>query len=251
MLRLALPMVFAVLVWWAGTGLILWMNRLPPRTYPWSFAAATLVAVAAVAGLWVSAGSTTVAGAYCAFSCAILLWAWQEIAFLFGYVTGPRRCAATPAVAGWARAVEAFRTVQHHEFALLVLAGAVFLAGWGQPNQTGTWTFVVLWAMRQSAKLNLFLGVRNLFEEFLPHRLRYLASYFRQGPVSLLFPLTLVGSIAWAVPLWHGALQAGTEAAAVGLALVATLLALAILEHLFMVLPLPSAALWRWALRSR
>jgi hypothetical protein len=32
---------------------------------------------------------------------------------------------------------------------------------------------------------------------------------------------------------------------------VATLLALAIVEHLLMMLPLPSTALWRWALRGR
>jgi hypothetical protein len=33
--------------------------------------------------------------------------------------------------------------------------------------------------------------------------------------------------------------------------LVATLLSLAILEHLFLVLPLPFENLWRWGLRSR
>ena len=33
--------------------------------------------------------------------------------------------------------------------------------------------------MRQSAKLNLFLGVRNLGVEFLPQHLRYLQSFFR------------------------------------------------------------------------
>ena len=36
----------------------------------------------------------------------------------------------------------------------------------------------------------------------------------------------------------------------VGYTLVATILALAILEHWFLVLPLPDAALWSWALRA-
>ena len=46
-------------------------------------------------------------------------------------------------------------------------------------NQVGLWTFVILWAMRQSAKLNVFLGVRNLSEEFLPEHLRYLETSLR------------------------------------------------------------------------
>ncbi len=37
----------------------------------------------------------------------------------------------------------------------------------------------MLWAMRQSAKLNLFLGVRNLSDELLPPHLRYLADVLR------------------------------------------------------------------------
>jgi putative photosynthetic complex assembly protein 2 len=38
---------------------------------------------------------------------------------------------------------------------------------------------------------------------------------------------------------------------AVGMMLVATMLAMAILEHFLLVLPLPSTALWRWALKNR
>jgi hypothetical protein len=37
----------------------------------------------------------------------------------------------------------------------------------------------------------------------------------------------------------------------VGIALVGTMLAMAIVEHLLLVLPIPSTALWRWALRGQ
>ena len=37
----------------------------------------------------------------------------------------------------------------------------------------------------------------------------------------------------------------------VGLILVGSMLAMAILEHFLLVLPLPSTALWRWAMRQR
>jgi hypothetical protein len=37
----------------------------------------------------------------------------------------------------------------------------------------------------------------------------------------------------------------------VGFGLLATLVALGLLEHVFMVLPMPADALWRWGLASR
>lgn len=251
MSRLLLPILFTIGVWWASTGAILWLNRLPRRTHVWSMAGATGVAAAAVGGLHVSSRSDTEAGAYCAFTCALLVWAWQEIGFLFGYVTGPRRTVATPAISGWARVREALHTVEHHEIALLLLFGAVALASWGGVNQVGLWTFCVLWVMRQSAKLNLFLGVRNLYESFLPAHLQYMHSYFRRQAMNPLFPLSVALSTALAVPLWMQAAQAPDAFTSAGLGLVATLLALAIAEHWFLVLPLPTENLWRWALRSR
>lgn len=249
--RLALPALFALLAWWAGTGVILWLNRLPPWTRAWSMGGATLVALAALAGLRISSAVDTVPSAYCSFACAILVWAWQEIGFLLGYVTGPRRTPATPAITGWPRVSEAFRTVAHHELALLVLVAAVTIVSWGQPNPVGWWTIAVLWVMRQSAKLNLFLGVRNLYEEFLPVHLKYLHSYFRRQAMNPLFPLSVVLPMGVLVPMWTGAAEAPTAFSAAALSLVAALLTLAVAEHWFLVLPLPSHNLWRWAWKGR
>ncbi|MGE4241290.1 putative photosynthetic complex assembly protein PuhE [Ramlibacter sp.] len=249
--RHVLPLLFTLLLWWFSTGVILYLDGLPRRTFKWTMLGATLLLFAALAGLAASSASTSVASAYCAFTCAVAVWAWQEVAFLLGYVTGPRRTAATPGLAGWARTREALGTVIHHEIALLVLGAAVLAATWGQPNQTGFWTFAVLWAMRQSAKLNVFLGVRNLYESFLPAHLRYLHSYFRREPMNPLFPVSVIVSTAVAVPLWHAAFApAASAATATSLSLVGSLLALAILEHWFLVLPLPSENLWKWAMRS-
>lgn len=250
--RHVFPLLFTLLVWWFSTGIILYLDGLPRRTFKWTMLGATALLVAALAGLAASSASASVASAYCAFTCALLVWAWQEVAFLLGYVTGPRRIAATPGLAGWARTREALGTVLHHELALLALAAAVVAVTWGQPNQTGLWTFAVLWAMRQSAKLNVFLGVRNLYESFLPPHLRYLHTYFRQQPMNPLFPVSVIASTAVAVPLWLAAAAPSASAAsAIGLSLVGSLLALAILEHWFLVLPLPSENLWKWAMRSR
>jgi putative photosynthetic complex assembly protein 2 len=67
-MQYALPLAFTVLVWWASTGAILYLDGLPKRTFPYTMAGTTVVAVFAVWGLWYSSGQTTVAGAYCGFT---------------------------------------------------------------------------------------------------------------------------------------------------------------------------------------
>jgi putative photosynthetic complex assembly protein 2 len=251
MADIAPPLLFTIFVWWASTGLILVLIRLPRALTPWTLGAATVLLALALAGLVASSRVTTPAAAYCAFSCALLVWAWQELAFLLGVVTGPRRLPCPPAACGWRRAGLALQTVLHHELALLVLGIAVLAATWDQPNQTGWWTYLVLWIMRQSAKLNVFLGVRNLNEHFLPPHLDYLPSYFAHRRMNALLPASLLISTLVAVPLWQGALATGASAFELAsLALPAALLSLAIVEHLLLVLPLNADALWRWALRA-
>jgi putative photosynthetic complex assembly protein 2 len=244
------PFLFTVFAWWFSTGVILYLDGLAPRTFKWTFVGATMVCGAGLIGLAVSASQTTVASAYCAFSCALLVWAWQEVAFLLGYVTGPRRIACDPRVRGWKRAALAFQTIQHHELALLVLAVAVLGATWGQPNQVGWWTFAVLWAMRQSAKLNVFLGVRNIGEKFLPAHLGYLQTYFLRKRMNPLLPISVIAATLVVVPIWQTASTSVSAFEVTALGLTGSLLSLAILEHLLLVLPLPSEALWKWSLRS-
>lgn len=251
LMQYALPFAFTVFVWWASTGAILYLDGLPRRTFPRTMTAVTAVAALAVWGLWYSSGQTTVAGAYCGFTCAILIWAWQEVAFLLGYVTGPRRGPCPEGLRGWARVRVALQAVAHHEIALVVLALAVAAASWDRPNQTGLWTYLVLWTMRQSAKLNVFLGVRNLNADFLPEHLKYLQTYFVRAPMNALFPVSVAASTIAAIPLWQAALVPGaTPFEVASITLVAALLTLAILEHWLLVLPLPAERLWSWGMRS-
>lgn len=234
---------FVVVTWWASTGAILIMDGLPRATFRTSVALASVVAVAALWGLWWSSGVTTPAAAYVAFGCAIAVWGWHELAFLLGFVTGPRKEPCPPDARGWRRFAYATATLIHHEVALAVTVVAVALLTWGAPNPVGAWTFGVLWAMRLSAKLNVFLGVRNLAVEWIPEHLRHLPSYFRRARWNPLMPVSLLAGGAAAV-----ALAAEGE---VGCTLVATILALAVIEHLFLAFPIPDAALWRWALRRK
>jgi putative photosynthetic complex assembly protein 2 len=66
--------------------------------------------------------------------------------------------------------------------------------------------------------------------------------------MNALLPLTLLGGAAVATLVIGQAIGAAAPQR-VGLMLVASMLLLALLEHLLMVLPFSSTALWRWAMR--
>lgn len=247
-----LPIVYTLFVWWFSTGVILYLDGLPRWTFPWTMTWATILLGVAFVGLVATANDTRASGAYLAFTCTIVIWGWKELAFLLGYVTGPRRLACPSGARGWRRAGHAVLAILYHELALIALGAAVVALTWGAANPVAACAFATLWVMRLSAKLNVFLGVRNLNEEFLPAHIRYLGSYFRQRTMNPLFPLSLFASSALALLLWQHALAPSTRVfGAVSTTFVAMLLTLAVLEHAFMMLPLPSQRLWRWGLRSR
>ena len=251
MLELTIPVIFAVFIWWFSTGLVLLLDGLPCTTFRWSILISSVLAVIALYGLAYTARQSSIVNAYCAFTCALLIWGWHELTFLTGWLTGPRKQASTFS-SGWTRFTQAIAAIIWHELAILASGLLIIGLTWNAQNQVGLWTFLVLWSMRTSAKLNLYFGVRNLSEELLPAHLNYMASYFRRLPMNAFFPISVVGASVGLVWMTLRALHPNTsEAEVVGLVLVSTMLALAILEHFLLVLPLPSTALWRWALRSR
>lgn len=250
-MSVALPIVFAVFIWWFSTGIVMLLDGLPRTTFRWSHLISSLLALGALWGLMHTADQLSTAGVFCAFTCALLVWGWHELSFLTGWVTGPRKRALDAGARGWPRFVQAVDAILWHEMAILASGVVIVWVTWGGANQVGSATFAVLWIMRISAKLNVFLGVRNLSLQLLPPHLRYLGSYFRQRRMNLLFPLAVTAATAVAVMLGGAALgHPAGSAAATGLWLVTTLLVLAIVEHWLLVLPLEATALWRWALRD-
>lgn len=252
MTDLGLAAVFAIFIWWFSTGLILLLDGLPRGTFRWSLVVSSGLAVAALGAMVHTAGRADTAATYCAFTCALLVWGWHELSFLTGWITGPRREGQTPGATGLRRLLEAVRAILWHEVGIAVVGAVVVAVAWDAPNPVAAWSFVTLWAMRTSAKINLFLGVRNLSEEFLPPHIAYLQTYFRRRTVNLFFPAAVTvatGVLAWMV---SRALDPGVASAhALALTLAGTMLALGILEHWLLVLPIPAAALWGWAMRRR
>lgn len=253
MSQYAYPTLHGLLIWWLSTISILFLDGLPRRTFRWSMAAATALLALAAHGLVVSATDTSVAGAYTAFTCAVLVWGWLEISFYMGYVTGPRKHHCAQGCSGWRHFGHAIQASLYHELAVLLLAGLVIALTWRAPNQFGTWTFVVLWWMHQSARLNVFLGVSNLNAEFLPEHLAHIKSFLRSAPMNLLFPFSVTFSTVAAVLLGQQAAMSPADPfRAAGFTLVTTMMVLAILEHWFLVLPISATkiwnGLWQWSL---
>ncbi|MBK1631567.1 photosynthetic complex assembly protein 2 [Thiohalocapsa halophila] len=249
MLSYGLAVAYALFLWWFSTGVILYLDKRPEHTYPWSLAGATLALVAAFGVLVWSRDLVTVLGAYAGFTAGVVIWGWMEMSYFMGFITGPRKSPCPEGCRGWQRFRLALSTSIYHELVIVAAASLMIWLTWGAVNTVGTWTFVILWLMRWSAKLNLFLGVPNLNEDWLPERIRFLTTYLAKRPMNLLFPVSVsVATVIMCLLVDTAVELPAGSFAGVALILAATLLALAILEHWFLVLPLADGALWRWAL---
>lgn len=245
-MNIAVPLLATIALWFASTALIVWLANRPRATFPMSLG---LGAAAGVGGLLLviyTAGDPGPAASYFSFIGALAVWGWHELAFLTGAVAGTRRDRASGAT-GWARFREGTAAVIHHEVALAVTAILLLSLSWGEPNQTGAAAFALLFALRLSAKLNIFLGVPNISDELLPPHLGYLKSYFGPARFTAALALALCGSLALAAWLGLRSVASGEVSAA----LLFALAALGALEHLFLALPLRDGALWRWAIPAR
>lgn len=238
---------FALLSWWLGTGAILWLVRLKASSFRWSLLLASAALVLGLIGAAHSMRSTGAFSAYLAFASVILMWSWHELAFLTGWLTGPRRIALEPGARGTRRLLQSVQAVAYHELALLLNFAVLWALQMGEPNHVALCTYALLWCMRVSAKFNLFLGVPQTGAQYLPAHLSYLASYFKRAAVTPFFFLTLTGSaltLVWLI----GQVHTGLVTATTGWVLLATLLGLAIVEHVLMAFPLSIEKLWGWAM---
>ncbi|MGB0128498.1 MAG: putative photosynthetic complex assembly protein PuhE [Rhodocyclaceae bacterium] len=244
------PLLFVLLIWWFSTGLIIYLDGLPRRTFKWSLLGGTLLMLAALWGLAATKNDTSVAGAYLAFTWGTLAWGWQELSFYMGYVTGPRRAPCPETCGGLRHFGHAIQTSLYHELAIIVASLTVIALTAGGANRVGLWTFLILWWMHQSAKLNVFFGVRNLQEQFLPEHLLFLRSFLTRKPMNAFFPFSVTASTVVAVLLFVQALAPDVDAfESVGFTLLGVLMALAILEHWLLVIPI-SNRIWNWSLKS-
>ncbi len=247
-----ISVLVALFVWWISTGLILIGIRVADRVGGGMHGRLTLWCAPLIPlGLWGlhwSAQHEQLLAVYVAFFSALAIWAWIELAFLSGVITGPNQFDLPNGTPEWERFLRAWGTVAYHEILLVVMFVSLFAHSIGQVNTVGFWTFAILYFARISAKLNLYLGVPRINLEFIPPHLHHLKSHFRKADLNWLFPIS-VTCLTFAVACWIERIIASQMLAdKVGFGLLAALSALALLEHWLMVIPLPDAKLWRWML---
>jgi putative photosynthetic complex assembly protein 2 len=242
----------AIVIWFFATGLIAWLDNRERATFPRSLMLAGIGGVSGLIIVSVSMASASIAGVYWSFAGAILIWAWHEVGFLTGAITGPRREACPAGASTWERFGHATSAMAWHEIALAVTALLLLSLAWNAPNQVAAMAFLLLFCLRLSTKLAIFAGVPNMNTDIMPPHLGYLKSYF--GAPRLTFVLCIAIAASLALAVWLGgvaaAAPAGTAEAA-GASLLFALAALGALEHLFLALPLRDGTLWGWALPVR
>lgn len=246
------PVAVTILIWFFATGLVAWLDNRERRTFPRSLLLAGLGAIGGIVAIGLSMHWATLTGVYVSLAGTILVWAWHEISFLTGAVTGPRRAPCPPGARGLARFVHAVAAVAWHEIALALSALGLIWLSRDAPNQVGAMAFVLLLGMRLSTKFAIFLGVPNMSTDILPPHLAYLKSYFGAPRLGLELGAAIAACLALAA--WLGSLAVAApagSAAAAGASLLFALAALGALEHIFLALPFRDGALWGWALPAR
>lgn len=247
----ALSIAYALCLWWFSTGLIFYLDQLPVRTFKWSMAGATGLLALSLYVIWSMTADSSLLAVHASFTAGVLAWGWQEISLYTGYVTGTRKHRCAPGCSGWRHFGHAIGVNLWHEIAIVAVALIIAGLSWGGENQWGLWSYLLLWSMNLSARLNVFLGVRNVSEEFVPDHMDVLKSFLTRKPMNLLFPLSVTGGTVVAVLLFQAAFSATGAAEAAGFVLLAALASLAVVEHWLLMLPLPVERLFRWSLPQR
>jgi putative photosynthetic complex assembly protein 2 len=251
MIAYGLPILATLALWWGSTGVILHLDSQDRRT----FLSSMLWAIGLLAlSLWLvttTSAEMTPASAYVAFACGVVLWGGQLLAFYTGFVTGPNKTAYSGDDPRRSRFRQAVDTSLYHELSAAAGALVLFILTNGQPNMFALWTYLILWLMHESAKLNLFLGVPNLGEDLLPDHLTYLTTFMKREPMNALFPFSVTGGTVVGCLLFERALRGDASSfEVVGFTVLGALMGLAVMEHWFLVAPIDANALWR-RFRSR
>lgn len=244
------PFIVTLAIWFLATGLIAWMDTSARVTFRRSVAIGGAAGVAGLVAILASSMSVSIGAIYLSFIGALLVWAWHEISFLTGAAAGPRREAQTIGLRGVERFTQASSTVMHHELALAFTALMLISLSWNAPNQIGATVFVLMFGLRLSSKINLFVGVPNTTTEMMPAHLGYLKSYFGPNRMTVLLAASILGITA--VAAWFASLAVQATPGSpemVGASLLTALCLLGTLEHLFLALPFRDGMLWGWAFK--
>lgn len=247
-----LPVLYTVFLWWFTTGLIMAVYKSPQRIIRLWFLGATVALVVACFGIFATRHGTTPRDVYLSVTCGIVIWGWQVAGYYLGFVTGPTPPQKLPRQ-GWKLSLRTRLRVAlfsgiYHEVVALAFAVLLLALTWGTPNAWGAWIYVALWVMHSSAKVNVFFGVRNFRIDLLPSQFQHLDGLLNKQTSNAFFPFSvLLASSVALLLVYQGIIPDATPSQTVGFLLIGTMIALGVLEHWLLVLPLP-AVISGWGL---
>ena len=232
----ATPIVRSALLvlvfWWAATGLTLAMQHGDAARVT-SLVATSALAVLAVRLVLGTRDVRTPAAARIAFLAASLLWWWTATLFYLGWGIAEVGAPAGPTGSAQLALQAIAATWRPDVVALAVIAGVGALV-WRRPNRVALWALLAFWGTLQTAKLNVFAGVRHPGAEWLPESLAGLRVFFGPTQNSALLPATVVVLAALAAWLAIRAWRARDGFDRHASALLAVLVALAVVEHVML-----------------
>ena len=235
--------------WWFATGITIAMQRSEETR----LAGALIATALGAAGLWLLVAARdeeTPRGALRSFLGGALLWGWVSALFYGGWVMGPHLGDGGTQLSMWEMARRAEGATLYSDLLALALIVVAVRLTRGAPNRVGLWTLVLFWGAHQTAKLNVFFGVRNAGAEMLPTRLAFLRSFFGPAHNSPLLPVTLLALAMLAVWLFWRARASDSAFRRQANLLLAILVALALLEHVVLGIN-GSLPLWEMFVRMR
>lgn len=243
---LAPSAALVVIFWWMATGLTIAMQRSDGSRY---LSLITTTVLAAVGGFLITGSrhERSPRSARAAFLGASLVWWWSATLFYGGWGVAPHALPAGPH-GSLALALQAIAATLPIDLVTVAAIALVALAVWRKPNRVALWALLVFWGTLQTAKLNVFFGVRNPGVELLPPALAGLRIFFGPALNSPLLVITIFGIALLTLVLVARARLANSAFVRHGSTMLAILLGLAALEHLFLGL---SAALPLWNLFIR
>lgn len=239
MLLLA-AIAFVIVMWSTSTAVIFYLDSLPAHTFKYSMAAATLVLIGCSIAMVLLEDQSSTEAIATSFAAGLLAWGWTEMALYMGYITGPRKKRCAEGCSGLQHFGHAVNANLWHEIVVIIFAIVIYLSA----NETSLWAYTMLWLMHLSARLNVFLGVRNVSAEFVPEHMDVLKGFLRQRTMNPLFPFSCLILIALT-----GYLISSAQTFAMTMA--ATLASIGLLEHVLLMLPLPIEKMWAWSLSNR
>ena len=240
----------ALFLWWFSTGIILWRVRVADNGSAQDHVNSVVIGlpllVIGLVAARASLGDLSAQGVYLGFFAALCIWGWIELAFLSGVITGPNTTPCPAFASTPDRFWRAVGTIAWHEASLIIMLLVLGAASVSAVNPFAFGIFGLLFVARIFAQLNLFFGVPRINTQFLPKPLSHLPSHFRYGRITAMFPVSVSALTVASALLMERAINVENPGLTVGYTLMTCLCLLALLEHWFMVLPLPDEKLWRW-----